>query len=66
MPPTLTEQQIDKLNDIFDNNKASALRKMLKSDLFRKAVLSIDAVDEDGKSLQSIAAFNNAAKCMKV
>lgn len=66
MPPTLTEQQIDKLDDIFDNNKAFALRKMLKSDLFRKAVLSIDAVDEDGKSLQSIAAFNNAVKCMKV
>ena len=65
MPPTRSEQQIDKLDDIFDN-KASALRKMLKSDLFRKAVLSIDAVDEDGKGLLSIAAFNNAVKCMKV
>ena len=35
MPPTLTEQQIDKLDDIFDNDKASALCRMLKSGLFR-------------------------------
>ena len=65
MPPTLTEQQIDKLDDIFDDDTASALRKMLKPGLFRKSVLAIDAVDEDGKGLLSIAAFNNAVKCMK-
>ena len=65
MHPILTEQQIDKLDDIFDADKASALRRMLKPGLFRKSVLAIDAVDEDGKGLLSIAAFNNAVKCMK-
>lgn len=66
MPPTLTEQQIDKLNDIFNDDKASALRKMLKPGLFRKSVLPVDAVDKKGMGLLSIAAFNNAVKCMKV
>ncbi len=66
MHPILTEQQIDKLDDIFDDDKASALRKMLKPGLFRKSVLPVDAVDKKGMGLLSIAAFNNAVKCMKV
>ena len=66
MPPTLTEQQIDKLNDIFNDDKASALRKMLKPGLFQKSVLPVDAVDKKGMGLLSIAEFNNAVKCMKV
>ena len=66
MHPILTEQQIDKLDDIFDDDKASALRKMLKPGLFRKSVLPVDAVDKKGMGLLSIAAFNNAIKCMKV
>ena len=66
MLPVLTEQQIDKLDDIFDTDKASALRRMLKPGLFRKAVLPIDAIDKKGKGLLSIAAFNNAVKCMKL
>ena len=66
MHPILTEQQIDKLDDIFDTDKASALRRMLKPGLFRKSTLPIDAVDKKGKGLLSIAAFNNAVKCMKV
>ena len=57
MPPVLTEQQSDQLDNIFAYDKASALRKMLKSGLFRKAVLSIDSVDKKGKGLLSIAAF---------
>ena len=64
--PTLTESQIDTLDDIFDDDKASALRKMLKPGLFRKAMLPIDAIDKKRKGLLSIAAFNNAIKCMKV
>lgn len=60
MPPVLTEQQSDQLDKIFAYDKASALRKMLKSGLFRKAVLSIDSVDKKGKGLLSIAAFKNA------
>ena len=65
MHPILTEQQIDKLDDIFDADKASALRRMLTAGWFRKAVLPIDAIDKKGKGLLSIAAFNNAIKCMK-
>lgn len=66
MYPVLTEQQSDQLDNIFAYDKASALRKMLKSGLFRKAVLSIDSVDKKGKGLLSIAAFKNAPMCMKV
>ncbi len=66
MHPILTEQQIDKLDDIFDTDKASALRRMLKPELFRKSTLPIDAVNKRGEGLLSIAAFNNAIKCMKV
>ena len=66
MPPVLTEQQIDQLDNIFAYDKASALRKMLKSGLFRKTVLPIDAVDKKGKGLLAIAAFKNAPMCMKV
>ena len=49
MLPVLTEQQIDQLDNIFAYDKASALRNMRKSGLFRKAVLPIDAVDKKGK-----------------
>lgn len=66
MAYTLTEKQIDKLDDIFDEDKASALRKMLKPGLFQKSGLPIDAVDEKGRGLLSNAAFDNAVKCMQV
>ena len=66
MHPVLTEQQIDQQDNIFAYDKASALRKMLKSGLFRKAVLSIDSIDKKGKGLLSISAFKNAPMCMKV
>lgn len=66
MHSILTKQQIDKLYDIFDGDKASALHKVLKSGWFHKSSLSIDAVDEKGIGLLSRAAFNNAGKCMKV
>lgn len=66
MHPILTKQQIDKLYDKFDGDKASVLHKMLKSGWFHKSSLSIDAVDEKGIGLLSRAAFNNAGKCMKV
>lgn len=66
MHPILTKQQIDKLYDIFDGDKSSALHKMLKSGWFHKSSQSIDAVDEKGIGLLSRAAFNNAGKCMKV
>ena len=66
MHPILTEQQVDQLDDIFDDDKASALKRMLKSGWLHKASLSVDAVDKKGKGLLSIAAFHNAVKCMKV
>ena len=66
MPPVLTEQQSDQLDNIFAYDKASDLRKMLKSGLFRKAVLSIDSVDKKGKGLLSIAAIKNAPMSMQV
>lgn len=66
MPPVLTEQQSDQLDNIFAYDKASALRKMLKSGLFRKAVLPIDEVDKKGKGLLAIAAFKNAPMSMQV
>lgn len=66
MHPILTEQQIDKLDNIFAYDKASALRNMLKSGLFRKAVLPIDAVDKKGEGLLAIAAFKNAPMSMQV
>lgn len=49
MLPVLTEQQIDKLDDIFDEDKAPALRKMLKPGVFQKSGLPIDAVDAKGE-----------------
>lgn len=65
MPPALTEQLIDQLDNIFAYDKASDLRKMLKSVLFRKAVLPIDAVDKKGKGLLAIAAFKNVPMSMQ-
>ena len=45
MTYTLTEKEIDKLDDIFDEDKAPDLRKMLKPGVFQKSGLPIDAVD---------------------
>lgn len=66
MAYTLTEKEIDKLDDIFDEDKAPDLRKMLKPGVFQKSGLPIDAVDAKEKGLLSMAAFNNAVKCMQV
>lgn len=66
MAYTLTEKEIDKLDNIFDEDKASALRKMLKPGLFQKSGLPIDAVDNKGEGLLSMAAFNNAVRCLQV
>ena len=66
MLPVLTKQQIEQLDNIFADDKSSALSKMLKPGVFQKSGLAIDAVDAKGKGLLSMAAFNNAVKCMQV
>ena len=66
MLPVLTEQQIEQLDNIFADDKSSALRKMLKPGVFQKSGLAIDAVDAKGEGLLSMAAFNNAVECMQV
>ena len=66
MLPVLTEQQIEQQDNIFADDKSSALRKMLKPGVFKKSGLPIDAVDAKGKGLLSMASFNNAVKCMQV
>lgn len=49
MAYTLTEKEIDKQDDIFDEDKAPDLSKMLKPGAFQKSGLPINAVDAKGE-----------------